>query len=69
MRCESAARGRKRVRSASDAVEAAVCPEAVAFAMRVADGHGHPRPDSGEFGPADIIRGAWVVERADCQRR
>ncbi|ALX16723.1 hypothetical protein P350_34305 [Burkholderia cepacia JBK9] len=42
--------------------------EALAFAMRVADEHGRPRPEAGEFGLTDIIRLARVVERADRQR-
>ncbi|HEF5875768.1 TPA: hypothetical protein SAY52_006481 [Burkholderia cenocepacia] len=42
--------------------------EALAFAMRVADEHGRPRPDAGDFGLTDIIRLARVVERADRQR-
>ncbi|MEF9441423.1 MULTISPECIES: hypothetical protein [Burkholderia] len=42
--------------------------EALAFAMRVADEHGRPRPDAGEFGLTDIIRLARVVERADRRR-
>ncbi|HGL4262298.1 hypothetical protein [Burkholderia dolosa] len=42
--------------------------EALAFAMRVADEHGRPRPDSGEFGLTDIIRLARVVEQADRRR-
>lgn len=42
--------------------------EALAFAMRVADEHGRPRPDAGEFGLTDIIRVARAVERADRQR-
>jgi hypothetical protein len=36
--------------------------------MRVADEHGRPRPDSGEFGLTDIIRLARVVEQADRRR-
>ncbi|WP_244133008.1 hypothetical protein [Burkholderia metallica] len=42
--------------------------EALAFAMRVADEQGRPRPDAGEFGLTDIMRLARVVERAERHR-
>ncbi|KAG8152691.1 hypothetical protein [Burkholderia catarinensis] len=42
--------------------------EALAFALRVADEHGRPRPDPGDFGLTDIIRLARAVERGDRQR-
>ncbi|RQU17695.1 hypothetical protein [Burkholderia sp. A2] len=39
--------------------------EALAFAMRMADQCGRPRPDAADFALTDIIRLARVVERIE----
>ncbi|MDN7516071.1 hypothetical protein [Burkholderia sp. AU45251] len=39
--------------------------EALAFAMRVADERGRPRPDAADFALTDIIRLARIVERIE----
>nr|WP_310641851.1 hypothetical protein [Burkholderia cenocepacia] len=39
--------------------------EALAFAMRIADQCGRPRPDAADFALTDIIRLARIVERIE----
>ncbi|CAN0644518.1 hypothetical protein [Burkholderia cepacia] len=39
--------------------------EALAFAMRMADQCGRPRPDASDFALTDIIRLARIVERVE----
>ncbi|RQU52384.1 hypothetical protein DF147_01980 [Burkholderia cenocepacia] len=39
--------------------------EALAFAMRMADQCGRPRPDAADFALTDIIRLARIVERVE----
>lgn len=39
--------------------------EALAFAMRMADQRGRPRPDAADFALTDIIRLARIVERVE----